>query len=192
MIRSDSPRILIVGLGNPGKQYQNSRHNAGELLINHIINNKLFSRHIQTSRSNSSLPLRLFVSLKINQTTVYLALLDAYMNESGFAAMHVARYYRIDPKDIIAAHDDIDIPLGQYRLQFDRGPAGHNGVQSLIDAFDTKAFHRMRIGIGPSPIPDATRSFVLGTFPKESLHILESEVFPLATQDIYSLVGDTR
>jgi len=99
---------------------------------------------------------------------------QSYMNLSGEVAQPIAAYFKISPDHIIAVHDDMDFDLGDVRIQFDRTAAGHNGVQNLIDRLGTKAFHRIRIGIGPKSVE--ARDFVLAKFTKTELSVMQEVV----------------
>ncbi|MEK7114725.1 MAG: aminoacyl-tRNA hydrolase, partial [Patescibacteria group bacterium] len=113
---------LIIGLGNPGKEYEKTYHNAGFLFVDYLI--------------NSQLPITNYKLLKT----------DVYMNQSGNFVKKTLKKYKIKPEEILIVHDDSDIELGKYKISFGRGSAGHNGVQSIIDALKTKNFWRLRIG----------------------------------------------
>lgn len=112
---------LIVGLGNPGKKYSKNRHNLGFLFVDFLQPK--------------------FPDLK------YLQPQD-FMNNSGLSVAKEAQYYKLKPEEILVVHDDLDIEMGEYRLQFDRGSAGHNGIKSIVEHLHTQAFWRLRIGIG--------------------------------------------
>src|SRR3989338_8033797 len=113
---------LVVGLGNPGKEYEQTRHNVGFLVID---------------------------ELKRRGVSAHLLKPGTYMNRSGEAVKKEMAYYKFLLTDLIVVHDDADLPFGSFKLGVGRGSAGHNGVQSIIDALSgEKGFHRMRIGIG--------------------------------------------
>lgn len=110
---------LIIGLGNPGKEYENTYHNAGFLFIDYLNGDR-----------------RIFKS-------------DVFMNESGKFVAQTMRRHGVKPPELLIAHDDSDIPIGSYKLSFGRGAAGHHGVESIQLALKTKDFWRLRIGIRP-------------------------------------------
>ncbi|KKP89171.1 MAG: Peptidyl-tRNA hydrolase [Berkelbacteria bacterium GW2011_GWA2_35_9] len=118
--------ILIFGLGNQGKEYQKTRHNFGHILVEKLIEKDLFTND---------------VLLKIN---------DGFMNESGVSLNKLVSYYKIEPKNILIIHDDLDIEFSEMKLDFNRSSAGHKGVQSVIDNLVTQEFYRLRLGIGKS------------------------------------------
>lgn len=135
---------LIVGLGNPGKKYERTRHNAGARAI--AITEKIFD------------------STKKNSEKIICIRPTTYMNESGAAVAERAAFYKIKPERIIIAHDDLDFSLGTVKIQFNRSAAGHNGVADIITKLGTQAFHRVRVGIGPQPALIDAADFVLQKF----------------------------
>ncbi|MFA7088131.1 MAG: aminoacyl-tRNA hydrolase [Patescibacteria group bacterium] len=157
---------LFFGLGNPGKQYQNTRHNLGQMIINNYLEAQR-AEHIRIkSKLNSSL-------IEINKNI--FAISTGFMNESGIALQKVTAFYKISPENIYIIHDDLDLPVGEWRLQFDRGPAGHNGVKSVIENLGTQAFWRIRVGIG-KPEFDSAEQYVLKPFSKEEKVIITETI----------------
>src|SRR3989344_4878171 len=121
---------LIIGLGNPGQEYSNTYHSVGFLFI----------CYLEEGRQNSKFEIRNSKLLKS----------DVFMNASGQFVKKALKKYGTKPHEILIAHDDSDIALGNYKLSFDRNSAGHKGAQSVIDALGTKKFWRLRIGIRPA------------------------------------------
>jgi len=115
---------LIIGLGNPDKQYENTYHNVGHLFIDQLENYTL-----------NPIP--------------YTLKSDVYMNESGKFVSKMAKKSGIKPENLLIAHDDSDILLGNYKISFDRSSAGHKGIESIIKSLGTQKFWRLRIGIRP-------------------------------------------
>lgn len=160
---------LIVGLGNPGEKYAKTRHNAGWIVLDWFAENcscgplarlnsemgpaTAWARHASQLQSGCwSENKRLKSSICCLSDTI-LAKPLTFMNSSGEAIKKLINYYKIPFGDLLVVHDDLDLPLGEYRLQKGRGAAGHKGVQSVIDCMDSQDFWRLRIGIGqPSPI----------------------------------------
>jgi len=130
--------ILIAGLGNPGKEYEKTRHNYGFRVIDRLAERNSFPPF------KLSKEYRALISMEGN---VILAKPQTYMNESGKAIKSIASYYKIDPKNIIVIHDDADISLGEIKMAEGRSSAGHKGVQSTIDELGTKNFQRIRMGM---------------------------------------------
>jgi PTH1 family peptidyl-tRNA hydrolase len=129
--------ILFFGLGNPGKDYDNTRHNLGQMVI------KNFAK-----KNNFSLSKKSKLQSEVGESSQNIfAVSTEYMNVSGTSVQKVAAFYKISPENIYVIHDDLDLPVGEWKLQFDRGPAGHNGVISTIENLGTQSFWRIRIGI---------------------------------------------
>lgn len=139
---------LIVGLGNPGKQYEKTRHNAGFLALDRF--HDLVAKQFDISPWELSKKFNGYIAGgTIKNEKIVLLKPTTFMNDSGQSLFLVASFYKIPTKDIIVVHDDIDIPLGEVKVQTNRGHAGHNGVRSVIDTTGTKEFTRVRIGIRP-------------------------------------------
>ncbi|HJR89563.1 MAG TPA: aminoacyl-tRNA hydrolase [Aeromicrobium sp.] len=133
---------LIVGLGNPGPTYANTRHNVGYLVADVLAERvgAAFKAH-PSKRAD-------VVEGRLADQRVVIARARSYMNESGGAVSTLAKYYDIEPEHIIAIHDEIDIALGQLRLKFGGGDNGHNGLKSLRKSLGTGDFFRARVGVG--------------------------------------------
>lgn len=152
---------LIVGLGNPGKKYENTRHNVGFLVLDKIISNIQY----QISKINKKEINAEIYSTAINEQKIILAKPLTFMNESGLAVQALVNFYKINLSDIIVVHDDKDLPLGDVRVQTDRGPAGHNGIISIIEKLGTKNFTRVRMGVAGEMLEKMdTADFVLEKF----------------------------
>lgn len=111
---------LVIGLGNPGKEYEKTYHNIGFLTVNFLTENIPYSKFLKS---------------------------DVFMNQSGDFVKKTLKKYKIRPEELMIIHDDSDIELGKYKLSFGRASAGHNGVESIIQSLKTKNFWRLRIGI---------------------------------------------
>lgn len=157
---------LFVGLGNPGEKYRPTRHNLGQLIIQSLLENL-------GVKSNNFSKLSALIGEYQNSK---LATLNSFMNESGFPVSKIVNYFKISPQDLYIIHDDLDLPVGEYRFQFDRGPAGHKGVSSIIEQLGTQAFHRIRIGIGKPTTPIAVEDYVLQPFSKEEQVIINQTI----------------
>ena len=163
---------FIIGLGNPGKKYNNSRHNIGFLFIqefayennaNFVLKNKLKCNYSE------------FIS---NGVIYRLFMPTTFMNNSGEAVRAIIDWFKIDKDKLIIVVDDIDIPLGKIRLRKKGSSGGHNGLRSIINHLNSKEFLRIRIGIGSPPIIEddrklSTISHVLGNFSKNEKLILD-------------------
>lgn len=160
---------LFFGLGNPGKQYQNTRHNLGQMIIQKFSQDYNFT----LSRKN-----KLLSEVGESSKNIF-AISSDFMNLSGVSVQKVAAFYKISPENIYIIHDDLDLPVGEWRLQFDRGPAGHNGVKSVIENLGTQAFWRLRVGIGKPQSSVASgegdpEDYVLKPFSKEEKTLINS------------------
>jgi PTH1 family peptidyl-tRNA hydrolase len=153
---------LVVGLGNPGREYELHRHNVGYLITELVAQRA----RINLARSRRAQALvgvgRLGVDL--DAPAVVLAKPTTYMNLSGGAAAALARFYRIEVDHVIAVHDELDLPFGQLRAKAGGGEGGHNGLRSLSRALGTKDYLRVRFGIGRPPGQRDPADFVLSNF----------------------------
>jgi peptidyl-tRNA hydrolase, PTH1 family len=133
---------LIVGLGNPGQQYEKTRHNAGFLFLDSLATERL------STWSNKPDFQGLMSECNIAGEKVLLLKPQAYMNRSGQSVGKVARYYKLASEEILIVHDELDFDAGIVKLKKDGGHAGHNGLRDIIAHLGTKDFYRLRIGIG--------------------------------------------
>ncbi len=175
---------LIIGLGNPEKEYLDTRHNAGFLLLDKLATTFEFPEWKFDKKSNAEI-----TKGEINKKKIVLAKPQTYMNNSGLAVRALLDFYKRTIKDIIVVHDDKDIPLGETRVQTNRGPAGHNGIKSIIEHLGTQDFTRIRVGVAPAKQEDIrnTADFVLGKFTAEEKKIL-STVTQHVIQEIEKLI----
>ena len=133
---------LIVGLGNPGQRYENTRHNAGVWLIQACLD-----RFGGSLREQSKLQARLG-DCQLGQRQVRLMCPTTYMNHSGLSVSAVAKFYKIAPEEICVVHDELDFLPGEVRLKQAGGHGGHNGLRDIMSALSSDKFYRIRIGIG--------------------------------------------
>ena len=158
---------LIAGLGNPGEQYQSSRHNLGFLTLDYLA-----GRH--------DIPLKkqgfeaLFGKGKIGNERVLLAKPQTYMNLSGIAIERLVSYFRVDIKDLIVVHDDLDLPFETIRLKKGGGEGGHKGLMSIIQHVGSADFLRVRIGIGKPIRKSMVEKYVLSPFAEEEQNAVPS------------------
>jgi peptidyl-tRNA hydrolase, PTH1 family len=149
----------IVGLGNPGKKYQSTRHNIGFMVIDELL-----SRHnLDLNRDKFK---GKYAQDFINGEKVLLLEPQTYMNLSGESLRPLMDYYNIEVENILVIYDDLDLPTGKIRLRQKGGHGGHNGIRSIIDHLGTKDFKRIRLGVGRPTSPIPVVDYVLGTFPK--------------------------
>jgi peptidyl-tRNA hydrolase, PTH1 family len=172
---------LIIGLGNPGEKYAFTRHNAGFLFVDSLLTVDLSQTGWAT---NSKLKSEI---CKIKQLDLMLAKPQTFMNNSGDAVLSLTTYYKIPTTNLFVVHDDLDIPLGKYKIQKGVGPKVHNGVNSIEESLGTKDFWRVRIGID-NRAPDIRTSgdqYTLEKFEDEEISKLES-TFEIITKDLIS------
>ena len=167
---------LIVGLGNPGKEYNQTRHNVGFMIIDSYINSDEWQ-----NKFDGQIKL-----LKVNDEKVLFLKPLTYMNNSGLSVIQAVKYYDIKPEDILVIQDDLDILFGHYKLKKNSSSGGHNGIKSIISHLGTQNFKRLKIGISNNKNLD-TKEYVLGKFSKEELKTLE-ESYPLYKNIIDSFI----
>lgn len=131
-----------MGLGNPGKTYENTYHNAGLMALDYLLV-KIWKSGVR----DTALPKRTAHAEYFKFTDVILARSESFMNESGKTAAELLCFFKIKPEETLVAHDDSDLAIGKYKLSFGRGAAGHHGAESVIRAIGSKSFWRLRIGI---------------------------------------------
>jgi len=159
---------LLVGLGNPGKDYRNTRHNAGFLVVDRIA--ATFAIAIDRRRFDVETGRGLVAGRDL-----ILAKPQSYMNRSGPPVFRLAAYFKILCEEMLVVHDDIDLAFGRIKIKEKGGHGGHNGLRSLIDAFGGGDFARVRIGIGRSDAATVT-DHVLGRFKPEEAKALDQIV----------------
>jgi peptidyl-tRNA hydrolase, PTH1 family len=157
--------FLVVGLGNPGRQYRDTRHNIGFQLVD-----KLAER---LDVSFSRLQFRaLLTDVRHTGRRIYLAKPQTYMNESGLAIGSVIRFFKVPLGNLLVVNDDVDLPFGTIRLRPRGGSAGQKGVESIIERLGTQDFPRLRIGVGRPPGRMLAAAYVLQNFSKEEMEFL--------------------
>lgn len=151
---------LIVGLGNPGKSYENTRHNIGFMILDNINNNANWKQK--------------FDGLIIkDDDTLYLKP-QTFMNNSGFSVKKVVDFYKIKSEDILVIHDDLDLNFDDFKLKTKSSSGGHNGIKSIISCLGTNEFLRLKIGIGNPRVTD-TKDYVLGKFNNSERNLLNDK-----------------
>ncbi len=157
---------LVVGLGNPGREYEKTRHNAGFIAVDNIA--QAFSIPLDKRKFNT-----VFGKGLIEGVDVILAKPMTFMNKSGPPLQSLAGYFKILFKDMLVIHDDIDLDFGRIKIIEKGGHGGHNGVRSLMDAFGEGDFSRIRIGIGRSGGGADVTGHVLGKYSADESKILD-------------------
>lgn len=156
---------LIVGLGNPGRQYKTNRHNIGFMLVDRLAD----SLNIAFSRLESK---ALVVKTNYQDRSIILAKPQTFMNLSGQAVGSIMKFYKIPLENLLVVYDDVDLPFGKIRLRPTGGSAGQKGVASIIDRLGTNEFPRLRLGIGRPPGRMEAASYVLRDFSREDVEFL--------------------
>ena len=172
--------FLIVGLGNPGREYRDNRHNVGFMLIDRLsvrLNARL--TRVQAKA--------LVGPVNYEGNKLILAKPQTYMNLSGQSIQGLARFYKVPLENMIVAHDDLDLPFGSIRIRPGGGPGGQKGVASTIERLGTKDFRRLRIGIGRPPGRMDPSAYVLQNF-AQSDSILLSEILDRAAEAALTFV----
>jgi PTH1 family peptidyl-tRNA hydrolase len=157
---------LVVGLGNPGVQYKDTRHNAGFMVLErwaHKLGVKLNEKKFNSN----------FAYTEYEGKKILLLCPLTYMNNSGSAVSSCVQYYGINLNKVLVVHDDIDLPMGRLKLVVDGGSGGHRGVQSVIDYLGKKEFNRLKIGVGRPLHGEDIEEYVLSTFYPQDKEILE-------------------
>lgn len=174
---------LIVGLGNPGIEYQFTPHNLGFLAVDRIaeqcgvrVNNR--NCRAQTARA------------RIGETEVVLAKPETFMNLSGQSVRELVQEYQVQPEqDLVLLYDELDLPFGTLRIRPRGRSAGHNGVESVIDALGTQEFVRIRMGVGPDhPVGDGAK-YVLSQF-KKSQYLVVDQALDTATEAVKVILAE--
>lgn len=165
---------LIVGLGNPGKEYSANRHNIGFLCINYIARQHHIALDKKQGKSRTG-------AGTIAGEQVLLAKPQTYMNASGQAVILLMQKFKIEPDDLIVIHDDLDLPLGKIRIRQGSSAGGHNGAKSIISHLGSQEFIRIRVGISRPPVngevPICTIvDYVLGDFTPDDNPVIEETV----------------
>lgn len=156
---------LLIGLGNPGEKYEKTRHNVGVMLVERAedrVEIPLFARNDKGNAQN-------------NKNSWKAVKLKCFMNDSGIEVRQVMNFYKVKPKDLIIVHDDLDIKLGEFKIQHGKGPYGHNGILSIERELGTKDFMRVRIGIENRDLENkvAGVEYTLQNFTSEEFNIIE-------------------
>ncbi len=136
---------LVIGLGNPGEEYERTRHNIGRMAVESFADSIDITEWKPDSAARSLLGQGTLGSAK-----VICALPETFMNKSGLAAAYLAKAKRVKAENVIVVHDDMDMPAGKIKLSFDRGSGGHRGIESIIKALKTREFVRVRVGVSPT------------------------------------------
>lgn len=150
---------LIVGLGNPGEEYENTKHNIGREVVEKCAKKCGADEFVHDKKSNA-----LVAQEKIGKEKTIFVLPETFMNKSGLAVSALAKYYKVKPARIFVINDDIDLPVGKIKVSFARSSAGHKGVEHIIKNLKTNEFYRLRVGIGQKKKTKQAMEIVLKKF----------------------------
>jgi PTH1 family peptidyl-tRNA hydrolase len=164
-IFESTPTYLIAGLGNPGREYRNNRHNIGFMLVDRLANRL----GVSFSRMESK---ALVTKSEYQGRRIVLAKPQTYMNLSGQAVGALARFYKVPLENILVVYDDVDLPQETLRMRPGGGSAGHNGMKSIIERLGSQEFPRLRLGVGRPPGHKEAANYVLQDFSKAEAEML--------------------
>ena len=177
---------LIVGLGNPGRSYAGNRHNTGFICL------RYFARS-QGIKFNQKKGLARIGTGTVAGNRVVLARPQTFMNNSGQSVSRLVSKFKVNPKNLLVIHDDLDLPLAKIRVSSGSGSGGHKGISSIIEALGTREFTRIRVGIGrpanPNPTEDDIIAYVLSNFTPQERKAL-TPVIPRVTEAILCLLTE--
>ncbi len=188
-------KYLVVGLGNPGEEYEGTRHNVGRMAAERVAKDADATPFKADKGSQSML-----AQGKRGKGSLVIALPDTFMNLSGKAASYLAKTKGVPAERTVVIHDDIDLPLGSMKVSFGRGSGGHRGVESIIKALKTNEFVRIRVGVCPAtpsgklrkPSGDEKiKDFLLGAF-KKNEEVLLKKMLKRVSEAVKVLVNDGR
>lgn len=153
--RKDLPLVALVGLGNPGKKYEKTRHNAGFQVIDQVAEKFCCAKFVESGLGAE------WAKVMVGMRKVVLIRPNTFVNRSGEAVSAILRYLRIAHEQMLVVHDDLDLALGRIRLVLGGGAGGHRGVQSIIQQLGQQNFPRLRLGIGRPMYNERVEEFVL-------------------------------
>jgi peptidyl-tRNA hydrolase, PTH1 family len=172
--------VLIVGLGNIGKEYMGTRHNIGFAAIDAFATQQDFASWVLKKDLKATITMA-----TIGGTRIILAKPTTFMNNSGEAVQAIVQYYKLSPSDVVVVHDELDVAFGKIRTSLEGGAAGHNGIKSVITHMGEQ-FGRIRIGIGPkTPAQIDSADFVLAQFTAA-----ENKKIPATLNEVASILSD--
>lgn len=157
---------LIAGLGNPGKKYDQTKHNTGFMALDHYLN----KNNLDLDKDKFE---GLWTKQKINGEDVIFLEPQTFMNDSGKSIAQVANFFKISPEDILVIHDDMDMPIGKIRIRANGKSGGHNGIKSIMACLGTNNFNRLKIGIR-HPQKESVVSWVLSPFNDEQQKLMDA------------------
>lgn len=173
---------LIVGLGNPGKEYENTRHNIGFIALDSYLGGVKWSKKFNGEYYETNINGEKYIFLKPL----------SYMNLSGGVVASFVKFYKLSYKDVLVIQDDLDLPVGKFRIKVNSSAGGHNGIKDIINCLQTNAFARIKLGVSNNKEID-TKDYVLGKFSKSELNEIEnnfSSVYKIIENFDYDNIQD--
>jgi PTH1 family peptidyl-tRNA hydrolase len=180
MQENEQPWLLIVGLGNPGKKYASNRHNVGYHCLDLLADK--YGLAFDTKRGKSELALG-----RVAGRRAILVKPQTFVNLAGEAVGAVARFYKVEPGDVLVIYDELDLPQGTIRLRPRGSSGGHNGIKSVIEHLGTQGFPRLRVGIGRPPGRMEPKDYVLQDFRGDERALME-QVYERAVEAVEAFV----
>ena len=160
---------LVMGLGNPGEEYKNNRHNIGFIILDKIAESLSvdFDNHKKKS---------LYARGKKGDIQYILLKPQTFMNLSGESAIYISKFFNVSVEDIFVIYDDMDLPFGTFKIKKGGSSGGHNGIKSLIAQLQSEDFFRIRIGIGRPSFGNKVNDYVLSSFSKSEREIIDNDI----------------
>ncbi len=178
---------MIVGLGNPGSQYENTRHNFGFMVLDRIAEDWKFDITIKKGSYIYGI-LDKNNSIETKSSVVFCKPI-CFMNNSGIAVRQGMKYFERNIPDLLIIYDDIDLPLGKVRVRDNGSAGGHRGIQSIIEKISSRTFTRLKLGIGPQPKGTPAEDFVLEDFNKDKI-VLKNEVIEKSVSIVKDFINN--
>lgn len=171
---------LLVGLGNPGKKYEKTRHNVGFMVVEEFLRRLRVQDYSEECLSH-------LYRVRVDGKEVLVAKPQTYMNNSGLAVVNLLEEYHINPEEMLVVYDDLDLPLGRLRLRTEGSSGGHHGMESIIRETKTEKFPRLRVGIGRPRDRNRVVDYVLSPFSEEE-EVLLAKVLKRAGECLHRCV----
>ncbi len=177
--------FVLVGLGNPGAEYETTRHNAGFLLLDGLASDAGIS--ITQTKFKA-----FFGKGRLFGQDILLVKPQTYMNLSGQSVQQILAYFKVPVENLVVLFDDLDVAAGLLKTRVGGGHGGHNGIRSILECLGSDKFYRIKIGIGKPVHKSATSQWVLNSFTPSELQTLQNEVFPLAKERIQNIMKASK
>lgn len=166
----EHPEYVVVGLGNPGQRYENTRHNVGFKVIDYLDEKSTAGCGVRRMLHSS-----LTDKCVLDGYIIFLVKPQTFMNNSGMAVRAVLDYYKMTPEQLIVIYDDVSLPVGHVRIRKNGSAGGHNGMKSIIQHIGTSEFIRIKVGVGHKPEGWDLANYVLGKIPDEDYKLISKK-----------------